>query len=137
MFLDTGDKQFTAHFQHFRDSRQHWLTRVKIHPGRCEVKGCVGIVTAPDCFYQGIAKCNPCDQFSKKVGRRMALTRALEPLPRSLRAQIWEAYWKESSPANAKHPSTLNCILPGCAVRGVHYHGSTQPIDESIQKGKS
>jgi hypothetical protein len=98
MFLDTGDKQFTAHFQHFRDSREHWLTRVKIHPGRCEVKGCVGIVTQPEEFYQGVAKCCARDQFTKRTGRKIALERAIRPMPRDIRKEIWQAYWRQCSP---------------------------------------
>lgn len=30
--------------------------------------------------------------------------------------------------------STLHCILSGCAILGIHYHGSTDPINSSIQK---
>lgn len=40
----------------------------------------------------GVAYCSLNDQFNKNTGRKLALARAISPLPRLLRAVIWEAY---------------------------------------------
>ena len=39
------------------------------------------------------AYCNPSDQFNKAKGRKLALARAIESLPRAERGQIWAAYF--------------------------------------------
>ena len=98
MLLDIGDTKYAVHFAHrlnhtiYEDGRQvpEWATYCGIHEGPCTVKGCA-MNPQP---YQGAAYCNPGDQFSKKAGRKISLGRALKPLPRSLRQQIWEQYFK-------------------------------------------
>ena len=44
-------------------------------------------------FDEGEAHCNPSDQFNKAKGRKLALARAIESLPRAERKQIWAAYF--------------------------------------------
>lgn len=100
MLLDIGDKKYAVHFAHRcnwhmdtvnGEHTAEWAAYCGIHEGACTEKGCA-MNPQP---YQGAAYCNPCDQFSKKAGRKISLGRALKPLPRSLRQQIWEAYFKE------------------------------------------
>lgn len=107
MLLDVGDRKYAVHFSHRRDfevdaSRvdsdgdsivvAHWTTYCQVHEGICKVKGCADAEHP----YFGAAHCNPQDQFSKSAGRKISLGRALQPLPRSLREQIWIAYFKVS-----------------------------------------
>lgn len=42
----------------------------------------------------GRADCGFGDQFSKAQGRKIALRRAIEFMPRDLRRQIWNEYWR-------------------------------------------
>lgn len=41
---------------------------------------------------EGSAKCGQNDTFSKKVGRKVALTKALTGLPKDTRSTIWNDY---------------------------------------------
>jgi hypothetical protein len=41
----------------------------------------------------GVATLHPNDVFDKELGRRLALKRALQGLPRTLRSLAWGAYW--------------------------------------------
>lgn len=43
---------------------------------------------------EGHAYCCHTDQFNRKVGRKVALTRALRPYPRAVRQAVWHAYWQ-------------------------------------------
>jgi hypothetical protein len=40
----------------------------------------------------GAAECSASDRYVKAVGRKVALTRALADIPRSIRKGVWEAY---------------------------------------------
>ena len=42
----------------------------------------------------GHADCSIHDQFSRAKGRKIALTRAIARFPKSVRRQVWEAYFK-------------------------------------------
>lgn len=42
----------------------------------------------------GEAECHPLDNFDRRIGRRLALTRAIEELPRETRKEIWQEYWR-------------------------------------------
>lgn len=90
MLLDVGDKQYAVHFSHYRIPVCE--TGCSIHEGRCKVKGCAELIHP----YRGLAICHENDQFNKAVGRKISLGRALQPLPRELRKQIWYAYFKLS-----------------------------------------
>lgn len=103
MLLDVGDKKYAVHFTHGSGSifdispevlkfEDRYVTTCRLHEGTCVVKGCA----SQDHPLYGAAFCHPNDQFSKRVGRKMALARALAPLPRNLRQQIWDAYFKVS-----------------------------------------
>jgi len=43
---------------------------------------------------EGRAFCSVSDNFDKKVGRELALTRALQGVKREQRKQVWEQYWQ-------------------------------------------
>jgi hypothetical protein len=43
----------------------------------------------------GNAVCSVNDQFRRRVGRKRALARALNPLPRPVRREIWEDLWAQ------------------------------------------
>ena len=50
--------------------------------------------TVQEIVGRGMASCNLAeDEFSKEIGRRKALTRAIVDLPKSLRTSLWENYW--------------------------------------------
>ena len=40
---------------------------------------------------EGRASCSKDDQFNRRTGRRLALTRALKGLPRDFRKEVWSA----------------------------------------------
>ncbi len=101
MLLELNDgKQYSAHFSHQHDVYGQWLTSCVFHEGKCAVKDCAH---NPDGNFRGggLARCNPIDQFSKVKGRIVSLTRALNTFGptlnnRSLRSEIWAAYFKIS-----------------------------------------
>lgn len=43
----------------------------------------------------GDAVCSSGDRFQRRVGRKVALTRAICHLPRDVRREIWEDLWKQ------------------------------------------
>jgi hypothetical protein len=45
-----------------------------------------------DRVLMGTATCHEEDQFCKRIGRRIALKRAIESLPKNERKKIWEIY---------------------------------------------
>jgi cell wall hydrolase len=100
MILEIGDQKYAVHFAHRWDyqieetghGRMHWSTHCALHEGICKIKGCAEIAHP----YYGAAFCHENDQFSKRVGRKLAMSRAIKPLPRSLRQQLWAAYFKLS-----------------------------------------
>jgi hypothetical protein len=102
MLLNIGDKKYAVHFAHRCgfdvDSdipiavQGHWATYCGIHEGACVIKGCADYAHP----YQGVAHCHSHDQFSKYVGRKVALGRALKAFPRPLRKHIWHEYFKQS-----------------------------------------
>ncbi|MBE0574142.1 hypothetical protein IH575_04540 [Candidatus Dojkabacteria bacterium] len=58
----------------------------------------VGIVDGEQITYvgtTGIASCMPSDQFSYEKGRRLSLARALAPLSRDVRREIWTQYFDQ------------------------------------------
>lgn len=42
----------------------------------------------------GLAKCSAKDQFNKNIGRKIALTNAINPYDKSVRQQFWEGYFQ-------------------------------------------
>ncbi len=40
----------------------------------------------------GWAICSERDRFTRKIGRKVALTRAIKDMPRDFRSQVWAAY---------------------------------------------
>lgn len=57
--------------------------------------------------YSGVAACNPNDVFNVYIGIRLALRRALEPLPKRLRKHVWD-YYLGLPPVKVSHQSGVN-----------------------------
>ena len=45
-------------------------------------------------MFNGRSHCAAGDQFCRRVGRKVALTRALKSYPKLVRQAIWHAYWR-------------------------------------------
>lgn len=43
--------------------------------------------------YDGDAWCSLKDPFIRSVGRKLALSRAVEGMPKDMRTKIWDKYW--------------------------------------------
>lgn len=95
MVLKTQWATYAVHFHHqpvYDDtSLEKWATFATIHPGRCasNERPC----KTPESV-TGVARCSKKDMFSRAVGRKLALKRAIDWMPRELRAQIWVEYLK-------------------------------------------
>lgn len=44
---------------------------------------------------RSVARCHPNDQYARKTGRKIALTRAIINLPKDVRTKIWLALFKK------------------------------------------
>ena len=51
----------------------------------------IGCDDGPLSLY-GYAVCSRRDRFNRKIGRKVALTRAIKDKPRDFRSQVWAAY---------------------------------------------
>lgn len=61
----------------------------------------------------GVATCNVGDQFNYETGRRLSLARAIAPLPREIRKEIWEQYFAQKEQDKIKsYVSNLCKRLP-------------------------
>jgi hypothetical protein len=69
------------------DTKYH----VKFWHGR----GCGGMVTTCeiDPLSGGVAHCSPKDQFDRNKGRKIAMGRALQALPKGDRQVFWDMYF--------------------------------------------
>ena len=97
MKLETKVGDFTVEFYSFNPAHERARARKAV--------GTVCLVhhTNGNGFrtYSGVTYFNPKDEYSDKLGRKHALTKALETLsvdvvgPKQVRQQIWEAYFKK------------------------------------------
>jgi hypothetical protein len=65
--------------------------------------------------YNGVAACIRGDQFSKELGRKIALTRALKEacLKRGTRTAVWRAYFdRKPTPLKESEPHIVSMELP-------------------------
>lgn len=69
----------------------------------------------------GVATCNVGDQFNYEKGRRLSLARALAPLPREIRKEIWEQYFKQ------KETDRIKSIMHRLFGKNVIGYGITDP----------
>jgi hypothetical protein len=91
MILQLGPEGvFIAHFSHSVKRRE---SLCGIHGGFCVKAGKDQPCTVP--ALHGRARASRADQFSRAVGRKLAFTRAIEPLPKDLRTMLWDAYWRQ------------------------------------------
>ena len=49
-------------------------------------------------YREGFANCHPKDNFQKKIGRKIALTRTIFDFDEKFRKNIWENYLKKTNP---------------------------------------
>lgn len=109
MIIQTSTGPVVLHFHHIRTchsnpKKQRRYTLVRIHPGTCPEDPLGPDVNVSDgklfCVLgkTSIANCSPKDQFSKVVGRKLALHRVMMEagISRSLRAEIWKGYISQS-----------------------------------------
>lgn len=100
---DTGE---TIKFQRDLDAAGATVTTAVIlgpRRGMAEGWGLIpqGYYQHPDGYYwqyryTGSSRCAPQDRFDAEVGRRIALSRALRPLPRETRRSYWALYFSRS-----------------------------------------
>lgn len=104
LILD-AETVYMVHFHrtklpHHDDARKvTHITFCAVHIGPCRAKQRPCGTPA----YTGRAVCSPLDQYVKATGRKIAFTRAIEPLPRDVRERLWHHYL-ELSPPKTKHP---------------------------------
>jgi hypothetical protein len=118
-------EEFHAHFYHHsvgkRRRRPHLRTEVRLHPGPCTLDA------NKHCTHEAVhamaTQHSRLDGFDKKVGRVVALDRALkasEAFPRELRAQLWASYQNQ-----AKMPRSRAAIL---RITGHGLSGLSGPV---------
>ena len=80
-----------VHVRFDHGQRREKPRRRERHPGR--FTQCTVSFEGGDDRFVGVAKAHTVlDNFCKRVGRRLALARALAPLPRGIREEIWDNY---------------------------------------------
>ena len=87
MIIRIGIADYKIHFCHDVPNR---LTECRVHSTHCKGKPCD--VEA----LQGIAKCSPKDQFSRREGRKISFAKAISVLPREVRRDFWFEYFKQA-----------------------------------------
>jgi hypothetical protein len=95
---------YFLHFQH-TENNGHRITVCHLHEGPC-----VRIDNRGPCTirglesHTGVARCSSEDTFDKRLGRKLALERALHDVgpegtyPRTIRSEIWREYFRISKP---------------------------------------
>jgi len=96
MVLKVGEVKWKLHFRTEIVQNALWdvVIRCALHSGPCilsqkEPVHCVNTAL------EGEAKCSKKDNFNRRVGNRLALTKALKNLPLVTRESIWRAYWQK------------------------------------------
>ena len=80
MQITIEDRTYRVAFEH---DRHHWTTL-------CVIQEAGG----RQLFSTGLAACSPQDNFNRAVGRKIALSRAVQrAFPREQRRAFWVAYW--------------------------------------------
>lgn len=94
MILNTSEGEFRAHFRHEK-TEAGWRTECSVHVAPC-------LTASRPCGSEslgiGVAKCSPRDAFCRATGRKVAFGRAIAPLPRHVRRELWDAYFNGSKP---------------------------------------
>ena len=90
---DVGGRTLVLHFLHY-EQHGHKHTMCTIFDEEGERRIAIGI---------GVARCGKRDMFVKRVGRKIALQKALHDTPftahdRNHRARVWRAYFAVSRP---------------------------------------
>jgi len=90
--LKVKDYEISWSHQHFSDTR-HKMDGNPERPEYRAITYCV--ITAPELSrHLGAAFCSWADNFSRNIGRKISLSRAMQTaeLPKKERTLIWEAY---------------------------------------------
>jgi hypothetical protein len=95
MKIKTSSGEWILHFKHQR-FLAHDATSCKIHVAPCAIEENRCICT----FVLGVARCSPQDQFSKAIGRKIALERALTQIGLNYneRKDFWAGYFAQCPP---------------------------------------
>lgn len=103
MILKTSAGDFVARFKHVPvEGGRLWewktLCQLKAHPTWLHAW-----------TYSGLALCSKSDVFSRAVGRKIALQRAISQMvaSKSVRSQIWQSYFAQVSPRGMTAKSVL------------------------------
>ena len=81
--------RYKVEFEHKRDSNDRPMATTCKIVVPDSVTGNINTIHAV-----GVAFCNPVDQFSYNIGRKIALARALQSFPRDERAMFWQKYYQ-------------------------------------------
>lgn len=97
MRLYVGEKMYVARFSHKSSANGRRLTECQLELDKTMAGGVKTLLG------EGKASCSRRDQFCKKEGRILALGRAMRDCPltahnRTLRRQLWTAYFKLTTP---------------------------------------
>jgi hypothetical protein len=89
MLLTYGNAEVSVHFV-YSACEGRKITTCYLHTGRCEEKGC----SRKERPLFGEARCNPRDQFSRSLGREIALGRAFKRAgyTTEMRDALWARY---------------------------------------------
>lgn len=88
MLVEYDGRIYSVKFEHKRGRVLRSCTICTIEPENRNIR------RSSLCFSKEIAVCSKGDNFSKKIGRKIALTRALARYPREVRKVFWAEYWK-------------------------------------------
>ncbi len=81
-----------VHVKFEHGQRRNRPRRKERHPGR--FTRCTVSFAGAQNHLVGEARCHTLlDNFDRRTGRRLSLARALAPLPRTIREEVWMAYF--------------------------------------------
>jgi hypothetical protein len=89
MKVKIGGKEYKIWFKHsFASVRVMGSHKIKALTS-CYIVDNSGII----CGALGFAYCSVADNFQKSIGRKIALSRAVQPFTRAERKEIWDQYF--------------------------------------------
>ena len=87
MRFTIGGQEYKVEWRYHNDKEavEEGVCRGVVH---CDI---IDPQTGGTLLYGGAA-CSWQDRFTRKIGRKVALTRAIKDMPRDFRSQVWAAY---------------------------------------------